>query len=75
MVISSRLTFLSMLITLFFSSVAIAQEDSSAPLLGPLNSDPLAGFNKDIGRNWTLSGFRGMNGTRKQGTLMFGYRW
>jgi len=35
----------------------------------------MAGFNKDIGRNWTLTGFAGINGTRKQGTLMFGYRW
>ena len=35
----------------------------------------MAGFNKDIWRNWTLSGFLGMKGTRKQGTLMFGYRW
>jgi len=35
----------------------------------------MAGFNKDIGRNWNLSGFLGLNGTRKQGTLMFGYRW
>ena len=35
----------------------------------------MAGVNKDIGRNWTLSGFLGFNETRTQGTLMFGYRW
>jgi len=35
----------------------------------------LIGINKDIGRNWTLTGMAGMNGTRKQGTLHFGYRW
>jgi len=35
----------------------------------------MAGVNKDIGRNWTLSGFLGLNGTRTQGTLIFGYRW
>jgi hypothetical protein len=35
----------------------------------------MAGFNKDIGRNWTLTGFLGLNGSREQGTLMFGYRW
>ena len=34
----------------------------------------LSGINKDIGRNWTLTGLAGMNGTRKQGTLQFGYR-
>jgi hypothetical protein len=35
----------------------------------------MAGINKDIGRNWNLSAFLGLNGTRKQGTVMFGYRW
>ena len=35
----------------------------------------MVGVNKDIGRNWTLSGFLGFNETRTQGTLMFGYRW
>jgi len=35
----------------------------------------MAGINKDIGRNWSLSAFLGLNGTRKQGTVMFGYRW
>lgn len=35
----------------------------------------MAGVNKDIGRNWTLSAMLGLNGTRKQGTVMFGYRW
>jgi hypothetical protein len=34
----------------------------------------LIGINKDIGRNWTLTGLAGMNGTRKQGALQFGYR-
>ena len=33
------------------------------------------GVNKDIGRNWSLSAFLGLNGTRTQGTAMFGYRW
>ena len=33
------------------------------------------GVNKDIGRNWSLSVFLGLNGTRTQGTAMFGYRW
>lgn len=33
------------------------------------------GFNKDIGRNWALSAFLGLNGTRTQLTAMFGYRW
>ena len=33
------------------------------------------GVNKDIGRNWSLSAFIGFNGTRSQGTAMFGYRW
>ena len=33
------------------------------------------GVNKDIGRNWSLSAFIGLNGTRSQGTAMFGYRW
>ena len=35
----------------------------------------MMGVNKDIGRNWTLSAFFGINGTKNQGTLMFGYRW
>jgi hypothetical protein len=35
----------------------------------------MAGINKDIGRNWNLSAFIGLNGTRKQGTMLFGYRW
>jgi hypothetical protein len=35
----------------------------------------MAGINKDIGRNWNMSAFVGLNGTRKQGTMMFGYRW
>jgi hypothetical protein len=35
----------------------------------------LIGVNKDIGRNWTLTGLAGMNGTRKQATVNFGYRW
>jgi hypothetical protein len=35
----------------------------------------MAGVNKDIGRNWNLSAFLGINGTRTQGTMMFGYRW
>lgn len=33
------------------------------------------GVNKDIGRNWALSAFLGLNGTRSQLTAMFGYRW
>ena len=33
------------------------------------------GVNKDIGRNWALSAFLGLNGTRTQLTAMFGYRW
>jgi hypothetical protein len=35
----------------------------------------LIGINKDIGRNWALTGMAGMNGTRKQAMLNFGYRW
>jgi len=35
----------------------------------------MAGINKDIGRNWNFSAFLGLNGTRTQGTVMFGYRW
>jgi len=35
----------------------------------------LIGINKDIGRNWTLTGMAGMNGTRTQATVNFGYRW
>ena len=35
----------------------------------------MAGVNKDIGRNWNLSAFLGLNGTRVQGTALFGYRW
>jgi len=35
----------------------------------------LMGINKDIGRNWTLTGMAGLNGTRKQATVNFGYRW
>jgi len=35
----------------------------------------LIGINKDIGRNWNLSAMAGMNGTRKQAMLNFGYRW
>lgn len=35
----------------------------------------MAGINKDIGRNWNMSAFVGLNGTRRQGTMMFGYRW
>jgi len=35
----------------------------------------LLGINKDIGRNWTLTGMGGLNGTRKQATVQFGYRW
>ena len=35
----------------------------------------LIGINKDIGRNWTLTGMAGVNGTREQVTLNFGYRW
>jgi len=35
----------------------------------------LIGINKDIGRNWTLTGMAGMNGTRTQAMLNFGYRW
>ncbi len=35
----------------------------------------LLGVNKDIGRNWTLTGMGGLNGTRKQATVQFGYRW
>lgn len=35
----------------------------------------MAGFNKFIGRDWQMTGFLGANGTRKQATLMFGYRW
>jgi hypothetical protein len=35
----------------------------------------LLGVNKDIGRNWTLTGMGGLNGTRKQLTVQFGYRW
>lgn len=33
------------------------------------------GVNKDIGRNWALSAFLGLNGTRTQLTAIFGYRW
>ncbi len=35
----------------------------------------MMGVNKDIGRNWTFSAFFGLNGTKNQGTLLFGYRW
>ena len=35
----------------------------------------LVGFNKDIGRNWTLSSFLGANGTKSSLTANFGYRW
>ncbi|MEH6570312.1 MAG: hypothetical protein V7709_14625 [Halioglobus sp.] len=35
----------------------------------------LLGFNKDIGRNWTLSSFLGANGTKSSLTANFGYRW
>ena len=35
----------------------------------------LLGFNKDIGRNWTLNAFGGLNGTRSSLMASFGYRW
>ena len=35
----------------------------------------LLGVNKDIGRNWTLTGMGGLNGTRRQVIAQFGYRW
>ena len=35
----------------------------------------LLGVNKDIGRNWTLTGMGGLNGTRRQIIAQFGYRW
>ncbi len=35
----------------------------------------LLGVNKDIGRNWTLTGMGGLNGTRRQVMAQFGYRW
>lgn len=35
----------------------------------------LLGFNKDIGRNWNLSAFGGLNGTRSSLMASFGYRW
>ena len=35
----------------------------------------MLGFNKDIGRNWTLSSFLGANGTKSSLTANFGYRW
>lgn len=35
----------------------------------------LLGFNKDIGRNWNLSAFGGINGTRSSFMANFGYRW
>jgi hypothetical protein len=35
----------------------------------------LVGFNKDIGRNWTLSSFLGANSTKTSFTANFGYRW
>ena len=35
----------------------------------------MLGFNKDIGRNWTLSSFIGANGTKSSLTANFGYRW
>ena len=35
----------------------------------------LLGVNKDIGRNWTLTGMGGLNGTRRQIMAQFGYRW
>lgn len=35
----------------------------------------MVGFNKDIGRNWTLSSFIGANGTKSSFTANFGYRW
>ena len=34
----------------------------------------LLGINKDIGRNWTLTAMGGINGTREQAMLNFGYR-
>ena len=35
----------------------------------------ILGFNKDIGRNWTLASFLGSNGTKSSATMNFGYRW
>ena len=35
----------------------------------------MVGINKDIGRNWNLTAFVGLNGTREQATVMFGYRF
>jgi hypothetical protein len=35
----------------------------------------LLGVNKDIGRSWTLTGMGGLNGTRRQLMVQFGYRW
>jgi hypothetical protein len=35
----------------------------------------MLGFNKDIGRNWTLASFLGSNGTKSSATMNFGYRW
>ena len=35
----------------------------------------MIGVNKDIGRNWQLSAFLGLNGTRSQASAIFGYRW
>jgi hypothetical protein len=35
----------------------------------------LLGVNKDIGRSWTLTGMGGLNGTRRQLMMQFGYRW
>jgi len=35
----------------------------------------LLGINKDIGRNWTLNAFGGLNGTRSSLMASFGYRW
>jgi hypothetical protein len=35
----------------------------------------LLGVNKDIGRNWTLNAFAGLNGTRSSLMASFGYRW
>ena len=35
----------------------------------------LLGINKDIGRNWNLNAFGGLNGTRSSFMAGFGYRW
>jgi len=54
--------------------------EDKAPLdfsleLGIEETTFMFGVNKDIGRNWALSAFLGLNGTRTQFTAMFGYRW